>query len=88
MLLILNCELGGARDVAAVQDLLRQYGLHSARNGRELTAEGRVPRVLDAMKPTDIEEHLLRRIEDAVPGTRVASITAALVPRNSKSKEC
>jgi hypothetical protein len=78
--LILTCSLTGACDSAAAQALLEQYGLHSRdTDGDDLEARGKVPVVFKSMQTFDIEAHLAARIEDAVPGTRVAHIKATLV---------
>jgi hypothetical protein len=77
--LILTCSLSGSRDCAAVQLLLEQYGLVAANLDGELVAQGWVPIVLERMHQFDIASHLAQRIEDAVPGTRVADIRATVL---------
>lgn len=77
--LILTCSLSGERDHAKVQALLEQYGLHTQQETDvEMRAEGIVPVVLECMRSADIEAHLIARIEDAVPGTRVSLMRATL----------
>jgi hypothetical protein len=79
--LILTCTLSGPRDGAPVVKLLQQYGLQTSTVGTELVAQGDVPCVLGAMHGREIEAHLLGRIEDAAPGTRIAAIRATIVAR-------
>jgi hypothetical protein len=77
--LILTCSLSGSCDHTKVQALLEQYGLHAQREtDAELRAEGAVPVVLERMRSADIEAHLIARIEDAVPGTRVSLMRATV----------
>jgi hypothetical protein len=77
--LFLTCSLTGTCDCAAAQALLEQYGLHAYRIDGDLEAKGELPRIFQSMRTYDIEAHLAARIEDAVPGTRVAHIKATFV---------
>jgi hypothetical protein len=77
--LILTCTLSGARDGAPVARLLQQYGLHTSTVGADVMAQGNIPDVLVTMRSREIEAHLLGRIEDAAPGTRVACLRATIV---------